>query len=233
MNQAIEKIQKLLALSKSSNSNEAQSAMLMAQRLMIKYKISQKDVEEHSQEDINIQDYHTNETFRGTSWKANLAAVIADNFCCYNYLRGYKYNVEKICFYGKDEDVTICKIMFEYAVKCINSTAAKIIREMKKDRRRKHFDGVKNDYAIGFTFGLQNRFKNQLAENEEWGLILKKDQEVTKKFTEFSNNHKFEYIAVCSDFGRHAAAYNKGFEDGKLFDISDKIEREGEVKYLI
>lgn len=34
------KIQKLLALSKSSNENEAQNAMLKAQQLLIKYKLS-------------------------------------------------------------------------------------------------------------------------------------------------------------------------------------------------
>ena len=42
----IEKIQKLLALSESSNENEAHAAMLRAQALLAKHKLSLKEVKE-------------------------------------------------------------------------------------------------------------------------------------------------------------------------------------------
>jgi hypothetical protein len=44
--QAMEKIQKLLRLANSQNENEAQSAMLMAQKLMAQYKIELSQVED-------------------------------------------------------------------------------------------------------------------------------------------------------------------------------------------
>lgn len=77
------KIQKLLALSKSSNENEAQNAMLKAQQLLIKHKLSLKDVELYSSENIKVDSFNTEQRFRGQSWKSNLAQVIADNFSCY------------------------------------------------------------------------------------------------------------------------------------------------------
>ena len=51
------KIKKLLALSKSSNQNEAQNAMLKAQKLLIKYKLSLQEIESYSIEKIKIEDF--------------------------------------------------------------------------------------------------------------------------------------------------------------------------------
>lgn len=76
------KIQGLLALSKSSNENEAQNAMVVAQRLLIKHKLSIKDVEQYKDENIKINENRTGVKFRGLNWKSNLARVIADNFGC-------------------------------------------------------------------------------------------------------------------------------------------------------
>ena len=52
-NKLIEKIQKLLALSGSSNENEAKAAMTKAQELMLKHNIDMRSVKEHDSEYIN------------------------------------------------------------------------------------------------------------------------------------------------------------------------------------
>lgn len=225
------KIKKLLALSKSSNQNEAQNAMLKAQKLLIKYKLSLQEIESYSIEKIKIEDFKTNQKFRGKSWKGNLAQVIADNFGCFLYYNTGSYKVHRVCFYGKEEDVVIANIMFEYAVKWINLEGNKLVKRMKQDKRRKHFDGIKNDYALGFIAGLKERFKSQIKENESWGLVLQKDQVVIDSYNEFSSG--FGRISVNEKFNRHYQAYRQGEYDGKKFDISDKIENEGEEELYI
>lgn len=225
------KIKKLLALSKSSNQNEAQNAMLKAQKLLIKYKLSLQEIESYSIEKIKIEDFKTNQKFRGKSWKGNLAQVIADNFGCFLYYNTGNYKVHRVCFYGKEEDVVIANIMFEYAVKWINLEGNKLVKRMKQDKRRKHFDGIKNDYALGFIAGLKERFKSQIKENELWGLVLQKDQVVIDSYNEFSSG--FGRISVNEKFNRHYQAYRQGEYDGKKFDISDKIENEGEEELYI
>ncbi len=225
------KIKKLLALSKSSNQNEAQNAMLKAQKLLIKYKLSLQEIESYSIEKIKIEDFKTNQKFRGKSWKGNLAQVIADNFGCFLYYNTGNYKVHRVCFYGKEEDVVIANIMFEYAVKWINLEGNKLVKRMKQDKRRKHFDGIKNDYALGFIAGLKERFKSQIKENESWGLVLQKDQVVIDSYNEFSSG--FGRISVNEKFNRHYQAYRQGEYDGKKFDISDKIENEGEEELYI
>lgn len=63
--EVIIKIKKLLALSKSTNKNEAQNAMLKAQQLLIKHKISLQEVESYEEENIEIEDLKTEQKFRG------------------------------------------------------------------------------------------------------------------------------------------------------------------------
>lgn len=228
--EVILKIKKLLTLSKSSNENEAQNAMLKAQKLLVKYKLSLKEVKSYSSENIKIEDFRTKEKFRGKSWKSNLARVIADNFGCFLYYNTGNYKVHRVCFYGKEEDVIIANIMFEYAVKWINLEGNKLVKRMKQDRRRKYFDGIKNDYALGFIEGLKDRFRRQITENKEWGLVLQKDQVVVDSYNKFSEG--FGKISVDKSFNRHIKAYKQGKEDGNKFDISDKIENEGEKEEL-
>lgn len=228
MDNIILKIQKLLTLSKSSNDNEAQNAMMMAQRLLIKYKLSMNDIEQYESQTIKVNENRTGIKFRGKNWKSNLSRVIADNFGCYLFYRTGR--THEICFYGKEEDVMICNIMLEYAVKCINSNGDKLIKKLKQDKRRRHFEGIKSDYALGFVRGLDERFKEQIKSNKDWGLVLLKEQIVIDKYNEFSSN--FETVQTGVSFNKSLLAFNIGKDDGKKFDISNKIESEEECKLL-
>ncbi|MCI9069958.1 DUF2786 domain-containing protein [Clostridium sp.] len=229
-NDIILKIKKLLALSKSKNENEAHNALMKAQKLLIKHKLSMKEVEEYS--NVKLENCKTEETFRGKSWKANLADVLAENLGCYYYFNTREYGVRKVIFYGKQEDAIICKIMYTYAIKCINLDGDKLVKKLKKDKRRKHFDGIKNDYALGFIRGLDEKFKEQIKDNEEWGLILQKDSIVIEGYKELQKTFTGS-INASTNFNRHTDVYYKGMEEGKKFDVSDKIEKEGTEEELL
>lgn len=60
----VKKIQKLLALSESSNEHEAQSAMLKAQELLIKHKLSLKEVKEFKTYNDSIKEKKTKISFK-------------------------------------------------------------------------------------------------------------------------------------------------------------------------
>ncbi|AWI03555.1 DUF7168 domain-containing protein [Clostridium drakei] len=77
--------------------------MMMAQRLLVKYKLSIMDIEQYGKESIKVNENKTGIKFRGANWKSNLSQVIADNFGCYLFYRTRK--THEICFYGKEEDV--------------------------------------------------------------------------------------------------------------------------------
>lgn len=84
----INKIQKLLALASSKNENEAQTAMLMAQKLMAIHNIEMSQVETVGV-DNNVIEEQADVKSHKTKWKRWLANVIAINFRCETFLRGY------------------------------------------------------------------------------------------------------------------------------------------------
>ena len=188
----VKKIQKLLALSESNNEHEAQLAMLKAQELLIKHKLSLKDVKEFKTYNDSIKEKKTKISFKKAKWKAELASLVGDNFGCYVFFKT-RYS-HTITFFGK-----------EY---------------LKEGYSTK---GIENDYAMGFINGLSEKFEEQKQANQEWGLILLKDEEVTKEYNKIDFRGK---VDTNTSFQGHNEAYFQGLKDGKKFSISDRITEE-------
>lgn len=218
-NKIIEKIKKLLSLSESSNSNEAEVAMLKAQELLAKHKLSLKEVQEYKVVNSKIETKRTNITFTTAKWKGELAGLIADNFGCYCYFKTRGTN--SVVFLGREEDVTVSNIVIDYALDFIESVTNRIKYSYKRDGLSTR--GVVNDYAMGFIEGLRDKFDQQKSKNQEWGLVLVKDKEVTEKYENIKFNRT---LNTDSTFKGNSDAYECGVKDGESFSISDKISEE-------
>lgn len=222
------RIKKLLALSESSNESESKVALLKAQELLVKHKLSIKEVKEFKQYNSNIKEQISNISFTKAKWKAKLAKIIAENFGCYYYFRTRR--THKIVFFGREEDILVCNIVLEYAVDCINSK----VRKLRYDYNKKGYStrGLENDYALGFIEGLDYMFEEQKRKNQEWGLVIQKDPEVV----DAHNQIKFaKTINTNTSFEGFSEVYSEGCKDGENFSISDKIaegENEEEIDLL-
>lgn len=217
----VEKIKKLLALSESSNEHEAQIAMLKAKELLVRYKLSLKEVKEFKIYDSKIKEKVSSVSFTKAKWKSELAELIADNFGCYQYFKT-RYS-HTIVFFGREEDIAVCNIVLEYAIDCINSAVKRLKYQYTRDGY--YTKGLENDYAMGFIDGLKKEFEKQKRANQEWGLVLVKDNEVVETY----NQIKFRgSINTSIHFQGYSDVYKKGHEDGENFSISDKIA-EGET----
>ncbi len=214
----VEKIQKLLALSESPNENEAKSAMLKAQELMVKHKITMKDVQEDVKQDVIITT--TSQRFKNTKWKAILAKVISDNFLCESVTSQNGSNhVCRISFVGHVEDVDICIAVYNYAIKFVDKNVAKL--------RRARYDaghsakGLEEAYAVGFCHGLRENYMAQIRNNTEFGLVLVKDAEVKtalEKLNPIKRDVKFNQSSMMEGF--------LGYMDGRTFTMADRLEGE-------
>lgn len=212
----IEKIQKLLSLSESSNENEAREAMLKAQKLIVKHKLSLKEVQDTKIYSSKIKDDISKISFTKAKWKGELAYIIGKNFGCYTYFRTNR--IHKITFFGREEDIVVCNIVLDYAVDCIETT----IKRIQSEYRRKGLStkGLATDYAKGFIEGLDEKFEEQKRANQEWGLVLVVEKEVTEAY----NKKKFKRaINLDTQFKGNLDAYKKGIENGKQFSISNRI----------
>lgn len=207
----LEKIKKLLALgdaSKNNSEEEAQSAMLMAQKLMAKYDISAEEVI-GNKEEISYS-HETCEHKWDYAYRIPLAQVLAKNFRCMLYLRG-----KSIVFMGHSSDAKVCKATFEFAYQFIMRKGNALYN--KRYALGEVTRGVFNSYARGFIAGLQEAFDSQCQ-----ALAIITPQDVIDEFKNMSKgwNTKRGKGLDATDSG----CYYEGRRDGKEFMNKKKLK---------
>lgn len=152
-NKVIDKIEKLLALSSSSNENEARAAMMKAQELMAKYEIKREQLKDREQEERRIVNF-SSVSFRD-EWIHMVSGVIAENFRCRRIAvsRVGSGGAFRIRFYGYEEDAEICINIFNYAVKVIRKRFM-VLRAIYADAGLGFGNDEKMNYVLGFCHGL-------------------------------------------------------------------------------
>ena len=123
----LEKVKKLFALADNNPSaEEAKSAALMAQKLMVENNIAMWEVEnvdlekkeEIGEEEIDVP---------AKKWKYTLAHTVADNFRVKFFLRGKGTFI----FYGHKTDAKIAVETFKYLFNTGNKLGMQLYREAK------------------------------------------------------------------------------------------------------
>lgn len=172
----IARIQKVLELSRNNPSKEeAQSAALMAQKLLAQYHLSMVDIESMEKEVENIEEIFV-EVGMGNKWKGRLAGIIAKNFRCKYYFHGR----DCIVFYGYEMDAAVAAQTFEEMFFTGIKLANKFKRECSGDTK-----GVFNSYVVGFCEGLKEGLDRQCT-----ALMIVTPKEVTESFEKMSAGWK-------------------------------------------
>lgn len=221
---AMDKIKKLLALSGSDNDHESHVALAMAQKLMMEFKIQEKELAEGEEKKCVTKKtafYFT----RGNvnTYVSDLADIIADNFCCVNFFttrKGIRKNF--ISFMGLEDDVALCEEAMITAMNAISEGCNRAWKEIKKKYDLSYIPaGIWNPamtgYIRGYLTGLSDIFEEQKAAHQEWGLVLV----VPPEAEEFRAN--LESITLNRPDDISYNYYNEGYEDGKKFNMNKKI----------
>jgi hypothetical protein len=119
----IDKIKKLLNLSKSTNEHEAANAASMAASLMAQHQISVAALEDEDDDPTaSVIGSHTidSSAHRKVVWKADLAFGVAASFGCKYYWSG-----ARTVMVGRKGDVDSVKYIYKYLVREINRLADK------------------------------------------------------------------------------------------------------------
>lgn len=215
----LERIKKALNLANANDDHEAQTSMLLAQKMMAKYGLDIEDVE-----DVNVNtadkiiEMYATPAERTLWWKKALAAVISDNFRCYSITKAQRgRGTSRLVFMGRKNDTMIAREVFNFAVASVQAFSLAYLNEAGvvgiTERSR-----VQNDYIYGFIQGLQSKF-NEQVEKEELGLAIIKDDALVEVFEDM--NLKSGASTTISSAGS-AEAYTKGFEDGNRMDHNTK-----------
>jgi hypothetical protein len=218
----LDRIKKLFNLAQgNSNENEAQTALLMAQKLM---------AENNIEESMVIQNEGS---FTGTKksvvqgavisgstipwWKKSLGVIIANNFKCECFVRK-AHREQSFIFFGLKDDVILAKIAFDFACEAIESSCKAYVKKCKQVNPYVNVAGLKNDYIIGWTKGIKDQFAEQVKKNN-WGLVLVKDALVIHA-KEKMNLTKGRRSTIRCNNNQDARA--EGYKNGKSFNVTAK-----------
>lgn len=210
----IEKVQGLLALAQDKkNDAEGHSAFLLAQKLMAKYNLTKKDVNEAGVK-REIYDHPITAYKQLNWWEKQLAVVIADNFRVKCYFRAKKcdeiQNKEScIIYYGTKEDWQLARNLYYLALEQLQFYSSNQIKNQCLE-----------SYRLGFISGLTKDFNDQKNENKNLMVQSNFPAEIIEFWSNRSEQMKNtdEKIPTVKD----AKAYWRGVNTGEKIQINKK-----------
>lgn len=220
----LDRIKKLFNLAYNggdTESHEAQTALLMAQKLMAEHNIEQSVVMSNNEDFIPTKkSVVQGSVFDGTRiawWRGSLGVIISNNFKCECYTEKRKIP-NSIMFFGLKDDVILAKIAYDFASEAIDSTCRLYLKKYKTSNAKVDTAGIRNDFISGWLKGLKDQFAEQI-EKHNWGLVLVKDALVVQA-KEKLNLKKGNKSRVKTNHNQEAKA--EGYNTGKNFNISAK-----------
>jgi len=161
-NKIIDKINKLLKLSQSSNIEEAMSAYDKAHSLLKEYNLKIEDIKEKPEtEGIELSSGKKNEC----KWKTILLNGIAkSNYCALMISKQYE---TKYKIYGREYNVESTKVMFDYLCEAIERLTKQESKRIKNNDllNRRIFNA--NSFRLGAVENLIKRL-NEKTNNNVW-----------------------------------------------------------------
>jgi hypothetical protein len=120
LSEVLDKCRKLSRLSASSNSNEAALAASKLADIMMKYQISEIELEHDENRSKPVNEHLFYESNRKSHWRMNISAGCARLFNCLPYWYG-----GNICMIGREEDVNLSRYLFDMITPQIESLCDK------------------------------------------------------------------------------------------------------------
>lgn len=201
----IEKIKNLLQLANDNPSDEeGQTALLLAQRLMLKNNIALEQVEQFDEpQPFETSQAVGKEAGRIFWWERDLGCILAANFRCFCInQRDRVSNRSRIIFFGEKQDAELVSKIFE---------AALLYLRYRLDRLPSRETSYKNSYLCGFLTALKERFEEQV---EEYSLMVLPSEQTKNALNDAFQNIKTEKVEKPEhDFDLEA--YNEGRFHGK------------------
>ncbi|MBF0786969.1 MULTISPECIES: DUF2786 domain-containing protein [unclassified Streptococcus] len=177
-NKIISKVQNLLELAYDApNDEEGQTALLMAQKLMVKHNLSMSDVTTAKTKN-NIGETVGTREYRLPWWQEKLAAILGENFRCQTIRRRLPDDgITQIIFFGYHSDAELCTKVYEGAILYLKYRLKRLFPTITKARWKDY----KKSYLLGFLDGLDQRFKIQVQSSEEFALMVQIPAEVLEE----------------------------------------------------
>lgn len=214
----IEKVKKLLVMSKKATTHEREVAYFKAQEMMAKYHLQEADVltVEERMKVIHAHAYGINARRDVVS---SLATTIARNFRCMVYWAWRGKQHCHMVFVGTEMDARVALAIFEDAYKFAEKEATRIADYQYNLVGT--CEGVRGEWYTGFNSGLSKGFRDQIQTSESTAIMVIIPQEVkddfhSQKFSDTVFNH------IAASRNGSASLFNAGYQNGYDFSMNKR-----------
>ena len=229
----ISKIKKLLELGKSPNENEAATAMLKAQKLLLKHNLDLATVKSATKQtgDEIIEDSLSILRAGIARWESYLINGIVSTMNCRYFLR-MKFDAvgrrrSDIVIVGHTTDIKVATYFYEYLIDACNDLAKAHLKgkQFAKQSQRKLY---RESYLYGVTCNVIERLKKQyndtIEASHELNALIK--SKATKVNAFMDANYDLE-TGKKRKFRYNATALENGMADGKKIALNRAINSDG------
>lgn len=245
INKITDRIKKLLMKANSTNSpQEAETFLVKAQEMMMKYKIEQHQINlEEEEETIGEDAIFAGEISLEGKWEAELAKKLAWFNGC-TLMWGTQKLVYKITFFGSEHDILMTKYFFETARNVFRRLSREqyldkknsimeqnpyhTLKELEFNRYIPYRSVFIRSFLWGACAGLGQKLNEMKASVQKdvdptntYGLIIRNQIEKAKKF--MVDKHKPKTAKQNGAFG-DPEAQAKGREAGKNHKLTIGVE---------
>jgi len=230
----LDKIKKLIALSKSSNINEAETARTMADKLIEKYSVTEEELGSIESKPLYGEDEKLFVTIGIVGWKQQLALAVATHFECQiiqeEVVPGEGDHQFEYYIYGDNDQVKDTRFAFNTFIKkvdelcyikCFNkgpvyidSYCEGVIESIKINIKMYGIDIPKVRSTLKKEQPISNQYSSSLTQ------IHKEKEEPTNRRVDVNSQ------SIIKDI----VAYFKGLTDGRDISLQDILDLEMENK---
>ena len=217
----LRKIKKMFALAESSNENEARTAMVMANNLLLKHNISKAEIEN----DKNYSHKFVGEVLGRTPTEFNIISNILTEYFfvltiwtfSYDALADKKGSRLEIC--GSPENVEIGEYVYYFLINQLDFLWQKYKVENKISHQK-----FKKSFVLGVLRGFKEKLQTDRSDSKERGLVWKGDPELDRFYQQL---HPKTKSVSSSGHYLYEEASNDGFSKGKNLNLHLGIKQTG------
>jgi hypothetical protein len=204
-----------LALSKSSNANEAAAAAAAANKLIDQYRLAESEFEtsSYNHEEVCEDSDALYESGRTVQWKASLACHLANHYGCAILNKKYHNHKNHYTLIGRKSDIEVVRYMFSWL--CLE------IERLKEEASSGHrFDRsagkiFANSFCLGVVDGIRAQLitsRKEVIKDASSMALVKLDQRLTE-----ANDFMYKNYNVKNK-SNHSRSYinPNAYEAGKV-----------------
>lgn len=218
MDNVKDKIEKLLKQTVENGATEAEatSSLLLARKLMLKYKIDERDLSSSKSDACQLElnfDFTLNEV-----WTRQLLHIFVDNCGIFTYTKNQGNNLRYILF-GLKVDVECVEVLFNCAYEFVYKNSLIAYEEYVELFGECEDNGksLRELYIQGFISGLEYKYHEQNKSDKNFELMIVPDKKIKDAYEDLTRD--FQKVNITNDikFAKESEMIRRGFNDGKMF----------------